>query len=275
MSLIFGKIDYLNLLPLHIFLKKSPLPNAFKAAMEHKKGVPSKLNTALRFRRIDAAVISSFESRKRRYKKLDMGICAFKSVRSVLVKRGEDLDDKASASSNALKKVLKIKGEVIIGDRALKVWLDGHLPRQKNSRIKSQENLSQSLQKNSANCVNFSQHLSKNSQNLHPKSKQKEEIKTQNAQIIDLCEEWFKRTNLPFVFGRFSYIKGGNFFAPLIKSFVRTKIFIPNYILQDYAKSRQIAPSEIRDYLKLIYYKISHKEKLALKMFFAKSKRLK
>ncbi|EFU7095095.1 menaquinone via futalosine step 1, partial [Campylobacter coli] len=27
--MIFGKIDYINLLPLHIYLKKYPLPNGF------------------------------------------------------------------------------------------------------------------------------------------------------------------------------------------------------------------------------------------------------
>ena len=51
--MIFGKIDYINLLPLHIYLKKYPLPNGFKASMEHKKGVPSKLNKDLFYRRID------------------------------------------------------------------------------------------------------------------------------------------------------------------------------------------------------------------------------
>ncbi|EJB6885816.1 menaquinone via futalosine step 1, partial [Campylobacter jejuni] len=28
--MIFGKIDYINLLPLHIYLKKYPLPNGYK-----------------------------------------------------------------------------------------------------------------------------------------------------------------------------------------------------------------------------------------------------
>ncbi|ECZ0245717.1 menaquinone via futalosine step 1, partial [Campylobacter jejuni] len=27
--MIFGKIDYINLLPLHIYLKKYPLPNGY------------------------------------------------------------------------------------------------------------------------------------------------------------------------------------------------------------------------------------------------------
>lgn len=46
--LIFGKIDYINLLPLHIYLKKAPLPSTFKQIMAHKKGVPSVINYKLK-----------------------------------------------------------------------------------------------------------------------------------------------------------------------------------------------------------------------------------
>ena len=55
--MIFGKIDYLNLLPFHVFLKSAPLSSQIKKAIEFKKGVPSKLNRALNARKIDAAVI--------------------------------------------------------------------------------------------------------------------------------------------------------------------------------------------------------------------------
>ncbi|MFC2346099.1 MAG: menaquinone via futalosine step 1, partial [Campylobacter sp.] len=67
--MIFGKIDYLNLLPFHVFLKRSRLSSQDKKIIEFKKGVPSKLNCDLCCRRIDAAVVSSIESRKKRYKK--------------------------------------------------------------------------------------------------------------------------------------------------------------------------------------------------------------
>lgn len=122
--MIFGKIDYINLLPLHIYLKKYPLPNGFKASMEHKKGVPSKLNKDLFYRRIDAAIISSIESARKKYKNLDLGICANKRVLSVLVEKNTlNAKDPSSATSNALAKVLKQDGKVIIGDKALKLYL--------------------------------------------------------------------------------------------------------------------------------------------------------
>lgn len=122
--MIFGKIDYINLLPFHVFLKKSSLPNAFKQGVEYKKGVPSTLNKKLRQGKIDAAIISSIESQKPCYTKLDLGIVAYKKVDSVLVKKDSaPKPDKASATSNALANLLHVKGEVIIGDRALKAHL--------------------------------------------------------------------------------------------------------------------------------------------------------
>ncbi|QWU80545.1 6-amino-6-deoxyfutalosine synthase [Campylobacter novaezeelandiae] len=123
--MIFGKIDYINLLPLHIYLKKYPLPNGFKASMEFKKGVPSKLNRDLFYRRIDGAIISSIESARKKYQNLDIGICAYKKVLSVLVQKNTpSLKDPSSATSNALAKVLKQDGKVIIGDKALKLYLE-------------------------------------------------------------------------------------------------------------------------------------------------------
>ncbi len=122
--MIFGKIDYINLLPFHIFLKGSSLQNAFKQSIEYNKGVPSELNKKLRLGRVDAAVISSVQSDKPYYKKLDFGIVANKKVNSVLVKKNTQPKlDAASASSNALAKILKLKGEVVIGDRALQLYL--------------------------------------------------------------------------------------------------------------------------------------------------------
>jgi len=120
---IFGKIDYINLLPFHVFLKSSSLPNAFKQSLEYKKGVPSQLNHKLKRRQIDGAIISSITSNHSMYHRLDMGIVAKKEVKSVLVKEGKCVQDPASASSNALAKVLHVRGEVLIGDRALKEYL--------------------------------------------------------------------------------------------------------------------------------------------------------
>lgn len=121
--MIFGKIDYINLLPFHVFLKKSSLSNSFKQSLEYKKGVPSQLNYKLKRRQIDAAIVSSITSTHPMYRTLDVGIVAKKEVKSVLVKEGDYAMDPASASSNALAQVLHVKGEVLIGDRALKAYL--------------------------------------------------------------------------------------------------------------------------------------------------------
>ncbi|MCI6989061.1 MAG: menaquinone via futalosine step 1 [Campylobacter sp.] len=123
--MIFGKIDYLNLLPFHTFLKQSSLPTYVKKSIEFKKGVPSYLCKQLFNSKVDAAVISSVESRRKKYKKLNMGIVAKNRVISVLVRKNSSKKlDPASMTSNMLSKVLGLNGEVIIGDRALKAYLE-------------------------------------------------------------------------------------------------------------------------------------------------------
>lgn len=217
--MIFGKIDYINLLPFHIFLKKLSLYNAFKQSLHYKGGVPSKLNRDLRARRVDAAVISSVTSQRKSYKKLDLGIVAKRHVCSVLVQKNtKSQNDLASASSNALAKVLKIEGKVIIGDRALKLYL-------------------------------------------------------QNPdEYYDLAKIWNKKHKLPFVFARLCVNKHQNFYKKLAKNFIKQNIKIPRYILEYYAKTRQIPASDIKDYLKLISYDLGYKEKKALKLFLGASK---
>lgn len=122
--MVFGKIDYINLLPLHIYLKKYPLPSGLKKTMEYKKGVPSKLNKDLFYRRIDAAFVSSIESVRTKYGNLDLGICANRRVWSVIVEKGvRDAEDPSSATSNVLARLLKQNGRVIIGDEALRLYM--------------------------------------------------------------------------------------------------------------------------------------------------------
>ncbi|MBM0636599.1 menaquinone via futalosine step 1 [Campylobacter sp. VicNov18] len=220
--MIFGKIDYINLLPLHIYLKKYPLPNGYKASMEYKKGVPSKLNKDLFYKRIDAAIISSIESARKKYKNLDLGICANKRVFSVLVEKNTlTSQDPSSATSNALAKILKQEGRVIIGDKALKLYLKYPL------------------------------------------------------NYVDLCAKWHEKTALPFVFARFSCAQKKILYEKMFKNFLKIKIKIPHYILQNYAKTRNLNIKDIKYYLdEVIYYKISTKEKLALKRFIKACKAL-
>ncbi|MDQ7066741.1 MAG: MqnA/MqnD/SBP family protein [Sulfurimonas sp.] len=120
--MIFGKIQYLNLLPFHIFMKSYIKNSAAKMSMEYKRGVPSKINKEFHARRVDAAFISSISAQKSKH--VGLGIIAKKAVQSVIVipsKRSKS--DFESASSNVLAKILNIKGEVLIGDKALKYSL--------------------------------------------------------------------------------------------------------------------------------------------------------
>ncbi len=119
--LIFGSISYLNLLPFQIFLKKRISNSQFKQIINYKKSVPSKINQEFKNRRIDAAFISSIKSKN--CKCSDIGIFAKGAVYSVLVLNEEQSFDSESDTSNALAKVLKIKGKVTIGDKALKYYL--------------------------------------------------------------------------------------------------------------------------------------------------------
>ena len=123
--MIFGKIDYINLLPFHIYLKKSSLSNALKQSCEYKKSYPANINNKFRKRTVDAAFISSIESNRRSIKTLPIGIVAKKNVNSVIVKKNTtSSNDPHSATSNVLAKVLHVEGQVFIGDIALKLYLD-------------------------------------------------------------------------------------------------------------------------------------------------------
>jgi chorismate dehydratase len=118
--MIFAKIDFINLLPFYIFIKKNIKSSQIKQIINYKKSYPSKINKQLKKRQIDAAFISSIASRD--HKTIDLGIVAKNEVLSVLVLNKKSKDDYQSDTSNALAKVLDINGEVIIGDKALKYY---------------------------------------------------------------------------------------------------------------------------------------------------------
>ena len=121
--MIFGKIEYLNLLPFHLFMKRFTRTMQEKAIMHYKKDVPAKINQKFAYRRVDAAFISSIAAKKQ--KSIKLGIIAKKEVRSVLVvPSNRNKNDVESASSNILAKILKQDGEVLIGDKALHYALE-------------------------------------------------------------------------------------------------------------------------------------------------------
>lgn len=120
--MIFGKIEYLNLLPFHVFMKRFIKGSSAKMSMEYKRGVPSAINHAFHTRRVDAAFISSISARRSSH--VGLGIIAKREVKSVLIiPNRADKKDAASASSNVLAKILRLEGEVLIGDRALRYAL--------------------------------------------------------------------------------------------------------------------------------------------------------
>ena len=120
--MIFAKIDFINLLPFHIFIKKNIKSTQQKAIIEYKKSYPSFINNKFKKRKVDSAFISSIASRNEKY--LDFGIIAKDKVLSVLLIPGIQENDFQSETSNALAKILKLEGKVIIGDKALKFYHD-------------------------------------------------------------------------------------------------------------------------------------------------------
>ena len=216
----FGKIDYINLLPFYVFIKKNIKNSRIKQSIGYKKSYPSEINRKFRKKEVNIAFISSIESNKRDIRCKNIGIVAKKEVISVLIDPKKSGDDSESATSNMLAKVLNIKGKVIIGDKALKLYL-------KNPNY-----------------------------------------------YIDLAKIWREKTDLPFVFARLCFNKKSPFFEKLTDKFINTKVKIPQYILNNYAKKRGISKKDILKYLKLISYKIDYKSQKSLKIFFKKTKKI-
>lgn len=121
--MIFGKIDFLNLLPFHVFIKRYARSTQFQQSLHYHKGVPSALNREFAMRRIDAAFISSITAKNCHH--FGVGIVAQREVLSVLSLPNADKDDSDSATSNLLARILDIHGEVLIGDKALRYYYSG------------------------------------------------------------------------------------------------------------------------------------------------------
>jgi chorismate dehydratase len=120
--MIFAKIDFINLLPFYIYIKKNIQSSQIKAIINYKKSYPSKINKDFKKRRIDGAFISSIKSQKE--KSTNIGIIAKKDVLSVLSIPGNYKSDTQSDTSNILAKVLQCEGKIIIGDKALKYYYE-------------------------------------------------------------------------------------------------------------------------------------------------------
>ncbi|MFZ2889872.1 MqnA/MqnD/SBP family protein [Sulfuricurvum sp.] len=121
--MIFGKIDFLNLLPFHVFIKRYARSTRTHQTLHYHKGVPSALNREFAMRRIDAAFISSITARNCHH--FGVGIVAQREVLSVLSLPNADKADADSATSNLLAHILNIHGEILIGDKALRYYYSG------------------------------------------------------------------------------------------------------------------------------------------------------
>jgi len=121
--MIFGSIGYLNLLPFQVYMKRRFPSTQFQQMLRWKRAVPSDVNRAFHRGEIDGAFISSITSSRCRC--TDLGIVADGPVYSVFVLPGAVAPDRESASSNILAEILGLEGEVIIGDKALRHYLEG------------------------------------------------------------------------------------------------------------------------------------------------------
>jgi len=120
----FGRIEYLNLLPFHVFMKRYVRSSREQMMLRYGENVPSAVNRAYRLRKIDAAFISSIRAKGQKH--LNLGIIADGVVQSVLVIPSDvPALDSASETSNALAGVLGLKGRVVIGDAALRAFYEG------------------------------------------------------------------------------------------------------------------------------------------------------
>ncbi|MDD3475243.1 MAG: hypothetical protein PHI38_00060 [Sulfurimonas sp.] len=215
--MVFGKIEYLNLLPFHVFMKRFARSSQESMSMNYYKDVPAKTNKKFLSRRVDAAFISSIRAKNQKH--VNLGIIAKKEVLSVLVAPSEtNTSDSESETSNLLAKVLQIKGEVLIGDKALRYYL-------------------------------------------------------KNKPHVDLAKTWNEKYNLPFVFALLCYHNDKALYKKIEKSFLKTKVKIPRYILNEASKRTGVSQENILNYLKYISYNFDIKAKKGLERFYKEAKK--
>ncbi len=217
--MIFGKIEYLNLLPFHVFMKRFTKSSQQSMSMHYYRDVPAKTNKKFISKKVDAAFISSI--RAKRQKHVNLGIIAKKEVLSVLVVPSEnDVKDKESETSNVLARILNVQGEVLIGDKALRYYL-------------------------------------------------------QNKEHTDLAKKWNEKHNLPFVFALLCYHKDKALYKKIEKNFLKRRVKIPRYILDEASKRTDVAHDDILNYLKHISYDVDIKAKKGLEKFYKEAQKIK
>lgn len=89
-----------------------------------------------------------------------------------------------------------------------------------------------------------------------------------DSSFIDMGEEWKKRENLPFVFGRMCANKYIDLYKNISLNFNKKPIKIPYFMLKKASLESNLESKQIKNYLKRIYYKIGHKELKSLERFY-------
>jgi chorismate dehydratase len=132
----------------------------------------------------------------------------------------KSVSDSASETSNVLAKILNVQGEVLIGDNALRYYL-------------------------------------------------------QKKQHVDLAKMWNEKHNLPFVFALLCFHKDRTLYKKIEKNFLKRKVKIPRYILNEAAERTKIPQEEILNYLKYISYNLDTKAKKGLDKFYKEASKIK
>ena len=97
-------------------------------------------------------------------------------------------------------------------------------------------------------------------------------LKDGDGAFYDMGKIWNEKTNLPFVFAVFCLVGSDSTYKKITKNFLKTKVKIPQYILEQYSTSRSVKKEEILWYLEYISYNLGIKEKKALKMYLRKAR---
>lgn len=217
--MVFGKIEYLNLLPFHVFMKRFTKSSQQSMSMHYYRDVPAKTNKKFISRKVDAAFISSIRAKGKQH--VNLGIIAKKEVLSVLVAPSKDtMSDTESETSNVLAKILGVQGKVLIGDKALRYYLEG-------------------------------------------------------KEHTDLAKEWRKKHNLPFVFALLCYHKDKALYKKIERNFLKRRVKIPRYILDEASRRTDVAHNDIVKYLEHISYNVDKKAKKGLDRFYKEAKKIK
>ena len=89
-----------------------------------------------------------------------------------------------------------------------------------------------------------------------------------------MAEIWHDKYQLPFVFALLCYHKDKKLYKRIEKEFLKSKVKIPQYILQQASQKTEVSKKDVLGYLKLISYELDSKSKRGLALFYKESKKV-